>query len=309
MDKFQIPPWLKNIRRQYKIDVPSHKMENAIESAAQRIKVIGTDTENQWQRMNVVLGRKHNLSTIRNSSFEKGKFRLAISSAVALALVFIFGLIVMRQYSPKIYETTRGQHSTVILKDSTEIILNSMSELTVNRWALEKTRQVALKGEALFHVKKNGTPFIINTDIGIIQVLGTKFNVRMRDDRMDVAVLEGRVQISVRRNGKDSTVILSVGQIAVCAKNDFPGTPAPLPFVEYPGWVHGKFLLYRSTLLSACEEIESQFDITIKIERSQLQNETITGIVDGQNIESALLTLTQLTGNKYKHENNSYVVY
>jgi ferric-dicitrate binding protein FerR (iron transport regulator) len=184
-----------------------------------------------------------------------------------------------------------------------------MSELKVNRSPFEKTRHVVLKGEALFQVRRNGTPFIITTDIGTIQVLGTQFNVRVRDNKMEVAVLNGSVKVSVKRNGKDSSMVLSGGQIAVCIKNDFPGMPATLPFFEYPGWLHGKFMFYRSTLLSACKEIESQFDVAIKIEKPQLHGETITGIVDGQNVEASLITLSRLTGNRYRHEDSSYVIY
>jgi ferric-dicitrate binding protein FerR (iron transport regulator) len=207
------------------------------------------------------------------------------------------------------YETTRGQRSTVALTDSTEVLLNHTSELTVHHWRSAEARHVALKGEAFFRVRQTGTPFIISTDIATIRVLGTEFNVRVRDDRMEVAVIRGSVQVSALGERGDSAIVLVAGQIALCTRDGFPGALGPLPSAEYPGWVHGKFVFQRTSLVSACEEIESQFDVTITIDNPRLRAETITGIVDGRNAERALATLANLTGTKYRHENNSYILF
>ena len=309
MDKFQMLSWIKRFHRQNKIDVPFQKVEDAIESATQRIKAIDPDTNGQWQRMNIVLKRKHYLSGNQEAAVERVKFRLAISYAIALVVFVIIGVIAMRQYLPKIYETTKGQHSTITLQDSTEITLNYLSELSVNRSVFDKARRVSLKGEALFHVRKNGAPFIIITDIGIVQVLGTQFNVRVRDEKMEVAVLSGSVRLSVFKDGKDSSIILTGGQISQCTKNNYPGLPASLPFSDYPGWLQGKITTYRSSLESVCRELESQLDIKIKIENPQLNAATITGTINGQNPQNALTTLVQLTGSKFRYEAGGYIIY
>jgi ferric-dicitrate binding protein FerR (iron transport regulator) len=108
-------------------------------------------------------------------------------------------------------------------------------------------------------------------------------------------------------NGKDSAVVLGAGQIATCTGGMFPGSPEAILFSEYPGWMHGKFMFYRRDLVSACKEIESQFDVKIRME--SLPNETMTGVVDGRNAETALATLAKLTGKKYRHENSTYILY
>jgi ferric-dicitrate binding protein FerR (iron transport regulator) len=203
----------------------------------------------------------------------------------------------------------KGQHSTITLQDSTEVTLNYLSELQVPRSVLDKTRRVSLKGEAFFHVRKNGTPFIITTDIGNVQVLGTQFNVRLRDGKMEVAVLSGSVQVHGFKDGRDSSIILTKGQISLCARNEYPGLPASLPFSDYPGWLHGKMTTYRLSLESICRELESQFDISIKIENPQFSAATITGTIDVQNPENALGTLVQLTGSKFRYEAGTYSIY
>jgi ferric-dicitrate binding protein FerR (iron transport regulator) len=179
----------------------------------------------------------------------------------------------------------------------------------VDRWPLNKARRVALKGEALFHVRRNVTPFTITTDVGTIQVLGTEFNVRVRDERMEVAVLSGSVKVSVKKNGVDSSIVLSNGQIVVCAKNDFPGLPGAFPFPDYPGWIQGKFMFYRSSLISVCKELESQFNIQIRIQNPQARAVTLTGIINSQDAEGAIATVVQLTGNTFRYEDGVYNIY
>jgi ferric-dicitrate binding protein FerR (iron transport regulator) len=301
--------WLRGLNTLNKTNVTNRTIEDALEVSAQRLQAFDPETDKQWQRVKVALTGEESTSGARRTVNSKIRIRPAFSFAIACAVLVAVGVLWLRHASIKTYETAKGQHSSITLQDSTEVTLNYMSELKVNRWPLEKARRVSLKGEALFHVRRNGTPFILTTDVGTVQVLGTQFNVRVRDDRMEVAVLNGSVKMSVNRNGIDSSVVLSKGQIAVCAKNDFPGMPGTLPFSEYPGWMHGKFMFYRSSLLSACKELESQFDIVIKIEKPQLQDVTITGIIDAQGLKVALTTLVQLTGNKFRYEDGSYIIY
>lgn len=290
-------------------DETNKKIEASMESGIKRIRSIDPETEIQWKRLkNILLARQttdHNRFIIPKGILFKPTFSLAIAGVI----IIIAGVIWMRYSSINTYKTTKCQHSEIKLQDSTDVMLNYMSELKVGRWSPEKARYVELKGEALFHVRRKGTPFIITTDVGTVQVLGTQFNVRVRDNKMEVAVLEGSVKVSINKNGKDSSIVLSKNQIVICEKNNFPDVPKPIPFIEYPGWIQGKFMFYKTSFFSVCKELELQFDVVIRIENTRQQNLTITGIVNGQNVEGALATLTQLTGSKYSYEDGGYVIY
>jgi ferric-dicitrate binding protein FerR (iron transport regulator) len=297
----------QDIQRQ--TDAVSRTLEDSFKYTAQQLQSIEPETGKQWQRLKISLNREHGISSARQFVSQGGLLKPAISFAMATAVLIAIGVVWMRHSSIKLYETAKGQRSTITLQDSTEIKLNYLSELTVTKWPLEKARHVSLKGEAFFHVRRNGTPFILTTEAGTVQVLGTEFNVRVRDGRMEVAVLSGTVKLSGTGNGRDSSVILTKGQIALCATNDFPGIPGALPFPEYPGWMQGKFMFYKSSLFTACKEVESQFDVVIRIEKPQLCDVTLTGMMNGQSVEAALTTLVQLTGNKFRYEDGYYVIY
>jgi len=299
----------KHLDRTHNSDEATRTIESVLQSNARRIQAIDTETDEQWRRLKSTLESKQSMSDDRFVVAQRVFFKPAFSFVVVGTILIVMSVVWLRSSSLKIYETAKGQHSTITLQDSTEVILNYMSELKVNRSPFEKARHVTLKGEALFQVRRNGSPFIITTDIGTIQVLGTQFNVRVRDDKMEVAVLSGSVKVSVNKGGMDSSIILTKGQIIVCDRNHYPEVPGLLPFSDYPGWTRGKIMFYRTNLLSVCKEMELQFDVVVRIKTPELHNVTITGIVNGQSVEAALTTLTQLTGNTYRYEDGGYVIF
>jgi ferric-dicitrate binding protein FerR (iron transport regulator) len=284
--------------------------QELLDAASRRLRAVDPDTKRQWQYLNVVVQRS-------SASEKAGKparaFRLlspAFSYGSILVIVLaIAGVIWLNRSSVLTYETGKGQQSSIMLSDSSEVTLNHTSTLIVESRPFGGTRHVSLKGEAFFHVRRNGAPFIVTTDLGSVQVLGTQFDVHMRGEQLMVGVLTGTVEVSAQRGGRDSAVVLKAGQILTCSKEGFPGTPADLPFADYPGWVQGKILFYRTSLLLACREIEARFDVRIRFGDPRIGSETITGVVDGRSAETAVMALSNLTGNKFRHENNIYTLY
>lgn len=305
----QLLKLFKKHSTQQKAAVLNRMIDDSLNDTVKRIQSIEPETENQWKRLEKTMAQVDKNKTVSQLNTWRYFLKPSVAVGLAMTLLVVFGIFWVNHSSVRIYETAKGQHSNIVLQDSTEIKLNSFSELIVTRQLLEKSRRVTLKGEALFHVQRTGTPFIITTEVGTIQVLGTEFNVRVRDGNLEVAVLSGRVQLTGNKDGRDSSIILSTGQLSRCGSSSFPERPVALPFPDYPGWTQGKFIFYKSSLLDACKEIESQFDIEIKIEKPQLQHITLTGVITGQNADAALETLVQLTGNKFRHENDSYIIY
>jgi transmembrane sensor len=292
------------------VNPETRSVEDILQGEVQRLRKVDPDTAQQWRHLQVALQIDESAVKVRPLVGGLRPPRLAIASAVAVVVLVVAGIVWLRQPGTMLaYETGRGQISTITLADSSEVTLNHTSELILDRQPFEKARHVRLNGEAYFRIRKSGVPFIVTTDVATIQVLGTEFNVRMREEQIEVAVLAGRVQVGVHKEGKDSTVVLSAGQVATCAHGEFPGAPAQLLFAEYPGWMHGKLLFYIASLLSACNDIESKFDVPVRIENARLRDKTLTGAVDARSAETALSTLANLTGNKYRYENGGYILY
>jgi ferric-dicitrate binding protein FerR (iron transport regulator) len=279
----------------------------ALDSGFRRLRKFDPETSRQWQRLSGALDSARLAQKSRPVSGWVLRGRPALAVAVVVAVVVVAGILVWPRSSDIKYMTQRGQHTTITLSDSTIVSLNHTSELTVHRGQPNGDRLVMLKGEAFFQVRPNGLPFVVTTDVGTIRVLGTEFNVRERNDHLEVAVVRGKVRVNVQRDGRDSAVVLGAGEITTCTGSTYPRSPEPLLFSGYPGWTHGKFMFYRTDLSAACREIAAQFDVTIRVEHHS--SETITGVVDGRNVETALATLTKLVGDTYRYENGAYILY
>mgnify|MGYP001472807545 FL=1 len=71
----------------------------------------------------------------------------------------------------------RGEKITVKLPDGSTVKLNSGSSITYPEMFLDDRREVVLKGEGFFDVKKNQKqPFIVMANKAKVKVLGTSFN-------------------------------------------------------------------------------------------------------------------------------------
>ena len=286
-------------------EVPQ-RVSEALESESRLIHSVDPDTPRQWQRLQMAIDREG--LDRRVPAGRIWRFRPQYAYAAGVALV-IFALVVwLNQFTPLRYETNSSQRSVVTLADSSEISLNYGSVLLVERRPLERIRRVRLSGEAYFRVRNTGSPFTVTTDVATIQVVGTEFDVRVRDDQISVGVTRGKVKVSPGPDAKEA-VELGPGQITTFPKGGMPSPPVQMPFAEYPGWMHGKFLFYRTPLASACREIESEFGVTIRIDTPLLRSMTITGALDARNVDSSISTLSRLTGSSYRHENNTFMLY
>jgi transmembrane sensor len=285
------------------------RLDELLEGDARRFASLDPETASRWRSLRSTLeSAPHTVQVSRHPARARILWPAVSFAALATALIAV-GILTRHPGAALNYQTGRGEQSTVVLADSTEVSLNHTSLLTVATPGQKGERHVQLQGEAFFRVRKNGTRFTVSTDLGTVEVLGTEFNVRTRDNRLEVAVVAGSVRITVQRDGRDSSVVLGTGQIALCSAEGYPGEPAPLRFDEYPGWMHKKILLYRRTLRSICEEIESQFDVRVAVENSALLDETVTGSVDARTVQDALTTLGTLTGSRFRHDKNGYTLY
>lgn len=117
---------------------------------------------------------------------------LATAAAIALAWIGWEGLSAARPTA----ETEVGAFQKLDLPDGSVVQLNTDSAIKV-RYSDHERRVELLRGEAHFDVAKNpARPFIVAANHVAVRAVGTAFNVRLRDDAVDVLVTEGKVQVS-----------------------------------------------------------------------------------------------------------------
>ena len=195
---------------------------------------------------------------------------------------------------------------TVSLNDGTKVHLNAGTTLSYSKNFNSTSREVTLNGEAYFEVEKGSSPFIISTDLAKVTVLGTKFNVRSREDGFEIGVNEGKVKIENKTKSidlkKGEQVDISIDQpkiISVSKVSNF-----------YPGWKNNKLICDNSSLEKICKELERRYDIKIQFQDNLQKNTTISGIIDlsPNNLDSVLSSISLLSKRKFKLQGGSYIL-
>jgi len=231
--------------------------------------------------------------------------------AYALAAMIVIAIAtwpLIDRLNPKEYSAARGKQLKVFLPEGSKVKLNSDTRLALRPEFNKKSRAVTLTGEAFFEVQKGDLPFVIITEGAVIRVVGTQFNVKSRNARIEVTVSEGVVEVASTLAHQDSVVTLTKGQATIFRIGESPALPQQA-HSEYPGWISGKLAFYQDSLESVVAELERRFDVAIHLSGDGLEEITITGQFDGSDLDDILSALCQLTGKKYRKENGSYAIY
>ena len=174
-----------------------------------------------------------------------------------------------------------GERDTFLLPDDSEVVLNAGSQAEYKEFNWTGNRKLELTGEAYFKVAK-GKTFDVVTPLGTITVVGTQFNVKARNGRLDVTCYEGKVKVT---NGKE-TVFLTPGK-TVAYQN---GKNLHLPDAKghQPGWMNYETYFSQVHLQDVISEMELQYKIKIVLETTTLPKSIYTGTIPMNDIDTAL---------------------
>ncbi|WP_369048291.1 FecR family protein [Tenacibaculum sp. UWU-22] len=223
---------------------------------------------------------------------------LKVAAVVAILLTSAYWLFFNNTQS---YTTHIAQNQTLTLPDNSEVILNAESELTYNKKKWNKSRNLNLAGEAFFKVTK-GKKFTVHTPAGNIQVLGTQFNVKQRNNYFEVQCYKGRVQVTY----KDQKEVLTPGKLFRMINNK-DGVVTSFK-AKNPSWLFNESSFNNVPLWQVINELEIQYDI--KIDASKVDTEQLfSGAFTHANKNMALESVTIPLKLSYKIKGKSVTFY
>lgn len=200
------------------------------------------------------------------------------------------------------YSTRRGERLDVALPDGTAVTLNTETDLDVvfdGRYRRVKM----VRGQAFFTVAKDPLrPFVVEAGGRQIVAIGTAFDVRLDNDRLEVLLVEGRVAVeNVARSDvvatlaavSDARVQLNPGETLVATESEVVHAPAPNPERQLK-WRDGLIEFDNTTLANAVEEFNRYSDRTIRIEDREVAELLISGIFRTNSQRNFLDALTSL---------------
>ena len=278
-DDYNLSKWLNEEMSESELaefkQSPDYETYQKIKSYSSEIKTTDFDGD---KILNKVLKSKNEKSkTI--SLLTKWSYR------VAAILLFVIGLTIYYQNVISVKEfAENGKKSIFLLPDNSQITLNSGSEIRYKNFNWYKNRKLNLNGEAYFKVSKGHT-FEVQTSLGKVTVLGTQFNVRTRKNRFEVVCYEGRVKV----NYINKQVLLTAGH-SISIENNVAIDSAKV-VVSKPEWTSNELSFTKETLQNITEELERQYNTSIKIKDIQNNNNLFTGILPSNNLKTALNSL------------------
>lgn len=207
--------------------------------------------------------------------------RIAAILLIPLALAYCISYFKSDVPSAQLVEirTQPGTMTTLVLPDSSVVVLNSESVLRYPTFFAANERKVSLEGEGYFSVTKDPEKqFIIHTPgEGEIRVYGTEFNVEAypKDRLVKTTLVSGKVSFTF--NGRSEETLLSPGQKATYdpGKETVTVTKA---FVEGAiAWKDGKLIFRDTPFDEILDRLSKQYGVDFILRHKALRQYTFTG--------------------------------
>ena len=199
---------------------------------------------------------------------------------IAAVIALLFTVYLFINSLDTTIETKITEKQYFLLPDDSKVVLNANSTINYNKKDWKKSRELTLNGEAYFNVSK-GKKFLVITQLGIVNVLGTQFNVLARDDNFYIKCYEGLVSVSFN----DTIIKLSAGkklkiENGVLIKHYKNNTSSP-------GWIANESSFENTTLAIVLKEFERQYPIKITTKNINV-NKRFSGSFTHNNLNLAL---------------------
>ena len=229
---------------------------------------------------------------------------------------------------------TSKKAKRLILSDSSEIVLDPLSEVTWNEPFIDNRRDIMLKGRARFTVTKDKTrPFTVISGQLATTALGTQFTVTAfeRDDFITVQLYEGRVVVKpadsirprlkndffllpgeellysntqntarVRRFMDDNTTAKSKG------KNEHSTADQPsLPTGDKGSW----YMFNNQPLVQVFKQLEEMYGVDIVYSENDIEKMYFIGkFSKNDSVSNILKQIAGLNNLTVTRENNKYTI-
>ncbi|WP_452602090.1 FecR family protein [Pontimicrobium sp. MEBiC06410] len=199
------------------------------------------------------------------------------------------------------FNTAIAETEVITLPDNSIITLNAVSKLSYNAKEWEKERHLNLEGEAFFKVSK-GQSFTVDTNAGVVKVLGTQFNVKERKNYFEVQCYEGSVSVTYNK----TNMVLTPGKSFRVVNGNID--PVSDFKTLMPSWLNKESTFVKVPLEHVITELENYYDINI-ITKAIDKSILYSGSFSHTNKEVALQAVTIPLKLSYKIDGNTVTFY
>ena len=235
--------------------------------------------------------------------------------AAACTMICVFSFLFYKQQTKKSFpidyaevSNPDGQHSKVVLPDSSIVYLGGGSKIKYNKKFLGAKRSITLEGEAFFEVVHQAKrPFVVKSGTIETVVLGTSFNVKAftAENKIAITVKTGKVGVLSAGAGKHEFVkfLLPNEQIEI---NTISGlyTFSKTDASAIGAWKDNHFVFYNTSLREIASSLGHHYGVKIEFTDPELGNSKLTAKFNNISIEEVMDNIVILSGVAYTQRGN-----
>lgn len=271
---------------------------------SKKIELKSTANENEaWERFKQKTQTTKPLGKTISFTPQLKWFRVA---AVLLLLIGA-GWTVSRVYESmqitSVYAANGVMNCT--LPDGSTVTLNKSATLHYPKAFNGDTRTVKLEGEAFFNVTPDKSkPFIISTNDVKIRVVGTSFNVKSNDEKVEVIVETGIVNVAKNKNA----VTLNPNEKAVVLNNSNKPVKQELTDELYNYYRTREFICNGTPLWRMVDVLNEVYNANIIIANPKIKDLPLTTTFHNETLDSILSVIAETLNVKVEHNGNEIII-
>jgi len=200
--------------------------------------------------------------------------------------------------------------TTVTLPDGTKVWLNKLASIQYPKDFEGEERKVLLDGEGYFEVTKNPhKPFIVESDVMSVRVLGTIFNFKVEKakQRAVVSLLQGEVRVAGNHN--EGMMVLSPGQKACVDAKTGKMTLSEADVYQDALWHEHKTMFNNETIRGIARMLERIYQVQVVVDPAIDRSSTYSGVIkEKETIDSVLDLLQNTLPIRYKLKGNKVYI-
>ncbi len=217
-----------------------------------------------------------------------------VAASIAIALTVSLWLYYSSSNLNEI-RTAFGEHRTVTLSDNSQVILNGNSVLRFSaKWGANSPREVWLEGEGFFSVTHtvNNQKFIVHGSGELdVEVLGTKFNMKTRNDASEVMLTEGKVRLAMGEEQNAKELFLKPGDLAMVKNKDL--STRSVRHQKYTSWMDNKLVFDHTPLRDLATILQDTYGLTVAFESRSLEERELSGEISSATADDILYTIAE----------------
>ena len=195
------------------------------------------------------------------------------------------------------YKTETAEVRSIMLADGSRVVLGPGSGVEAR---IDDGRRAVslLGGEAYFDVAEDlRRPFYVSAGTANISVIGTRFDVRTSNERVRIAVAEGRVEVGIADSEAvdraQETIALNPGQAVTMDRGSMSEISA-ISRDLVGAWRDNRLAFFNEPMSDLVEQVNRYDRREIILADNELATLTISATLDASDIDALLQTLAEI---------------